>query len=193
MVRAAPDHATCYAAWAELLRYPGRGEDPALSEHVGLILEQAPERGVDLLPLLEYLEDNGPSALEEVFTRTFDANAERALEVGWHLYGENYARGAFMVRMRDLLRRLDVTENAELPDHISHVLLVLARADTGTARAIASGVLSPALAKILEGFGDQGNPYHGVMRGLKRFVDDAHSTPSEEAAPAGGAPSELER
>ena len=32
--------------------------------------------------------------LEELYTRTFDNVAERSLEVGWQLFGENYSRAA---------------------------------------------------------------------------------------------------
>ncbi len=42
---------------------------------------------------------------EELYTRTFDLNPVCALEIGWHLFGEDYERGAFLVRMRDQLRR----------------------------------------------------------------------------------------
>lgn len=166
---AAPE---AYAAWSELLRYPAGAGAPHLRAQVDLIEQAAPELSADLAPLLAYLEQHPDTALEEVFTKTFDSNAERALEVGWHLHGENYARGAFMVRMRGLLRKLEVIENSELPDHISHVLQVLARADASTAKALAGGVVSPALAKIMDGFGDQTNPYFGVVRGLKQFIDD---------------------
>ena len=102
---------------------------------------------------------------------TFDSNAERALEVGWHLHGENYARGAFMVRMRQLLAQHGVEERTELPDHVSHVLPVLARADDELRVALARGVLLPALEKIAAGFGDGDNPYLGVVTGLKKYIE----------------------
>jgi nitrate reductase assembly molybdenum cofactor insertion protein NarJ len=169
-----------YGAWAELLRYPHGVDAPRLREQVGVICAAAPEFADDLQPLLDFIEQNQDSELEEVFTRTFDSNAERALEVGWHLHGENYARGVFMVRMRGLLRQLAVPESSELPDHLSHVLQVLARAEQSVSRALAGSVVSPALAKILEGFGDQTNPYFGVVRGLKKFIDDRRKDTTHE-------------
>ncbi len=43
--------------------------------------------------------------VEEAFTRTFDVNPACALEVGWHLFGEEYTAAMFLVRMREELRK----------------------------------------------------------------------------------------
>jgi len=166
-----------YEVWANLLHYP-QGEDSSLlPNRIELIQSALPELGKDLAGLASYAATHSASELEEVFTRTFDSNAERALEVGWHLHGENYARGVFMVRMRKLLRDAGVEESCELPDHISHVLRVLARSEPKVATALANGVVSPALAKIANGFSDNGNPYLGVITSLKRFIDTQSAAP----------------
>ena len=70
-------------------------------------------------------EQLGSTELEELYTRTFDINPVCSLEVGWHLFGEDYNRGAFLVRMRGLLREHGIEEGAELPDHLESVLRVL--------------------------------------------------------------------
>lgn len=164
-------HSNLYRDWGELLSYPAEEESGAVCARIDRIRACVPDLADDLEPLRDYSSTHTGADLEEVFTRTFDSNAERALELGWHLHGENYARGAFMVRMRDLLRRLEVAESSELPDHVSHVLGVLAKADRELTSALARGVVSPALAKIEEGFTDTSNPYFGVITSLKRFVD----------------------
>lgn len=163
-------------AWAGLLHYPLPADAERLGARIQLIRGSAPEVGEELDALESYFASHRESELEEVFTRTFDSNAERALEVGWHLHGENYARGVFMVRMRKLLRDAGVEESSELPDHLSHVLLVMAHSDSSVSQALASGVVTPALNKIIEGFGDSGNPYLGVITGLLRYLD-AQSPP----------------
>ena len=40
-----------------------------------------------------FVEQHELWQIEETFTRTFDVNPACALEVGWHLFGEEYARG----------------------------------------------------------------------------------------------------
>ena len=160
-----------YEVWASLLHYPKGNDSTLLPERITILQNAYPGISGNLQPLLDYAACHSETELEEVFTRTFDGNAERALELGWHLHGENYARGVFMVRMRKLLRDAEVEESTELPDHLSHVLYVLARSIPEVSGALATGVVSPALAKIIDGFSNKENPYLGVITGLKRFID----------------------
>ncbi|MCC6395531.1 MAG: molecular chaperone TorD family protein [Bacteroidetes bacterium] len=101
--------------------------------------------------------------LEELYTRTFDINPVSSLEVGWHLYGETYERGAFLVRMRELLRRCSVEESTELPDHLTHLLLALGRIDGEEAGSFVAGHLLRAVDKMCEGFAGKDNPYAHVL------------------------------
>jgi len=174
---------TLCETWAGLFRYPGGVGHERLVNDLHELRGALPELGDDLEPLANWATEREPSALEELFTRTFDSNAERALEVGWHLHGENYARGVFLVRMRGLLREAGVTETTELPDHLSHLLLVMARSEPDVAGALARGVVTPALAKIAAGFDNQENPYFCALRGLERFLKDA-ATPDSPVAGA---------
>ena len=73
-----------------------------------------------------YSEPRDLHELEETYARTFDINPACALEVGWHLFGEEYARGLFLVRLRGEMREHGVEESSELPDHITHVLALIA-------------------------------------------------------------------
>lgn len=153
--------------WSDLLRYPGRERSVELASWIERLIAAEPDTLAHLAPLLAFAHSASGGELEELFVRTFENNKERALELGWHLYGENYARGSFMARMRGLLRDLGIKETIELPDHISHILMVLAQGDEALGRALARGVVLPALEKIEQGFTDQNNPYLGVVRGLK--------------------------
>ncbi len=174
--------ATLIEAWVDLLRYPAEGGGDRIGRRVAELRAAVPELEADLLPLSEYAQSRDDSELEEVFTRTFDSNAERALELGWHLHGESYARGAFMVRMRSLLREHGIEERCELPDHVSHLLPVLARAPEDQAAALARGVVSPALDKIAAGFADESNPYYGVITSLKKYLEDGYGADSADSA-----------
>ncbi|MFT7679126.1 MAG: nitrate reductase assembly molybdenum cofactor insertion protein NarJ [Planctomycetota bacterium] len=136
------------------------------------IANEGPALRESVSGLLEYIQEHPQTDLEEVYTRTFDSNVERALEVGWHIHGENYARGVFMARMRGLLRDHGIEESTELPDHLSHVLLVVAKAKPKLASALAGGVVAQALDKIVAGFSDDENPYCAVLAGLKQFLNE---------------------
>jgi len=159
-------------AFSDLLRYPGEGLSVNMSGWIDDIRTGAPEIESELEPLREYSAEHDESDLEEVFVRTFENNKERALELGWHLHGENYARGTFMARMRGILRDLEIKESVELPDHVSHMLSVVSHAEPDLAKALARQVVSPALTKIEAGFTRKDNPYYGVIVGLHNFIDD---------------------
>ena len=86
--------------------------------------------------------------LQELYAATFDLDPHCSLEVGWHLFGENYERGEFLVKMRVELRRLGVGESTELPDHLTHALAALGRMEPQEAAEFATACLFPALDKM---------------------------------------------
>ncbi len=109
-------------------------------------------------------------SLQELFIRTFDLSPVCTLEVGWHLYGENYERGAFLVRMREQLREHGLAESDELPDHLTHVLAVLGRMDCESGCEFAGRFVLPAMAKMMDGFKEKQNPFENVMKAIWRNV-----------------------
>lgn len=101
--------------------------------------------------------------LEEIYTRTFDLNPVCSLDIGWHLYAENYERGTFLVEMRNALKEHGLKETSELPDHLPMVFRLLARMEPGKAAALAEKSVFPALRKMVQGFPDSRNPYASLI------------------------------
>jgi nitrate reductase molybdenum cofactor assembly chaperone NarJ/NarW len=58
----------------------------------------------------QLVQNTALARLEELFTITFDMNPDTCLELGWHLYGESYQRGEFLVKMRQALDAAGVAE-----------------------------------------------------------------------------------
>ncbi|MAT39041.1 MAG: nitrate reductase molybdenum cofactor assembly chaperone [Ectothiorhodospiraceae bacterium] len=110
--------------------------------------------------------------LEELFTRTFDINPVASLEVGWHIYGEQYERGTFLVNMRARLRDRGIEEGTELPDHLTSVLRLLAALDAEEAAALSSQFLLPALKKIQEPLAAKKNPYSHAVEAVSLIVEE---------------------
>jgi len=151
-------------AVADLLTYPGPDGGPKIRDTIAAASEVLPGAAEHLEALAALTRSEPPGALEETFCRTFDNNANRALEVGWQIWGENYDRGAFLVRMRQLMRDTGVSETTELPDHLSHVLRVTARLGAETSRDFVISTVLPAVRKIRDGFKDsEDSPYLGVV------------------------------
>lgn len=99
--------------------------------------------------------------MQELYTMTFDLNPVATLEVGWHLWGEQYERGRFLADLRAKQAQLGIDEGTELPDHLT-TLLPMAAEDEDLAKKVIA-----ALDKIAKPLEEQGNPYRHVIRAAK--------------------------
>lgn len=122
----------------------------------------------------------GTVALQERFVTTFDLNPAAALEVGWHLFGEQYERGAFLVMLRDRLRAANISEAGDLPDHLRHVLPLVALMAEDERAAFAARYLTPALDKIGAAVPDD-NPFSDLVRAAREMT-----APTGQTAGASG-------
>jgi len=108
--------------------------------------------------------------LQEMFTQTFDLNPTCSLELGWHLFGENYERGLLLVRVREELRRHGLAESTELPDHLTHVLQLMERMEHETAADFGAACVLPALEKMLQAVHDKKNPFENVLLAVRSLL-----------------------
>jgi len=124
---------------------------------------------------LYFLEERPRFELEELYTQTFDLNPVCTLEVGWHLYGEQYERGRFMVRARELLAKMGQDEGGELPDFLPSLLSTLPRLEPGEASDLAAFLL-PAVGKMCDALGEKekgqetANPYHALLMAVRQAL-----------------------
>ncbi len=160
----------------ELLRYP--------DERYALLLDEAVSHSLDeCRAALERLRERTSvlslSELQGLYTRTFDLSPLCSLEVGWQLYGEDYARGSFLAYMRSVLAAHGVAERGELPDHLAHVLPAIARMPAG-ADDLRQRAALPAVRKMLKVFEGQANPYADLLRATAILLEIPVSKPEEE-------------
>jgi nitrate reductase assembly molybdenum cofactor insertion protein NarJ len=120
----------------------------------------------ELADLLRYPED---PLRQELYVQTFEFNPAGTLEIGWHLFGENYERGEFLVRMREQLRRHRIAESTELPDHLTHLLPLIACMEHGEAAQFVGEFILPALTKIRSAIHD--NAYELVIAGIAEKLE----------------------
>jgi nitrate reductase delta subunit len=175
------DRAAVHDALADLLEYPRAGHAERVQSLVGVVSRGLPESAAALAPLARFAAENSLGACEELYVRTFDANAERALEVGWQVFGEQYERGAFLVDLRGRMRAAGIAETTELPDHLTQVLRLLARIDAAEARTLADRAVGRSLQRVRENL-DEGNPFAGALDA----VEAALATIAAAPAAAGG-------
>jgi nitrate reductase molybdenum cofactor assembly chaperone len=150
-------------AFARLLSYPV-SELTEATEFLYVILQsRIPEAAEQVAAFGEFVERHTLHEQEETFTHTFDINPACALEVGWHLFGEEYDRGQFLVRLREEMRKYKLPESAELPDHLVHVLAVVAAMPRDEAHRFVTACVFPAVEKMQRALSGKETPYRHVI------------------------------
>jgi nitrate reductase molybdenum cofactor assembly chaperone NarJ/NarW len=156
-------NAETYDALARLLTYPDCDYRCQLALSIGLA---TPPAGSEVVRFATAIGELSTEQLQELFTQTFDLNPLCSLELGWHLFGENYERGLLLVRMRQELRRAGVAETTELPDHLTHALLLLGRLEHERAADFAAAIVLPALMKMLDALRGKNSAYEHLLLAL---------------------------
>ena len=165
-----------------VLAYPREGYQARVAECRKLLRGADEEAAAAMDAFCGSTEELNQVELEELYTRTFDLNPVCTLEVGWHIYGEQYRRGRFLVQARDLLQRVGIDEQGELPDHLMSLLPALIHIEPDDAAVFAGTYLVPAVDKMLSGLEGKANPYEQVLRAVRQLL----GTFAVEAAPVEG-------
>jgi len=169
-------------ALSRLFEYPTEQTSESAELLYVLLQDEVPEAATCIAQFGQFLEQNAPTTAEEKFTELFDINPACALEVGWHLFGEEYARGMFLVRLREEMRKHELSESSELPDHITHVLAVVAAMPEEEAIRFVKACVQPAVEKMLQAVSKQESPYVDVVRGLSLILKHVWGEPSSDVA-----------
>jgi nitrate reductase delta subunit len=174
-----PETRQLLACLSRLVSYPCDGYMTDVEACAVGLSRIDPAVGAAFQPFADLLRGLSTEARQEIYTHTFDLNPVCALDVGWHLYGEQYERGAFMVRMRQALARHGIVENGELPDHLSHLLLLTSRLDDAEAAELVPDSLLPAIDKMLASLEKAETPFRALVATV-RSVLVAHAAAMAE-------------
>lgn len=167
-----------YDCLSDLLAYPADAINERSARCVRLLTESDSPALPCLKKFSDYVESSGVDRLQELYTRTFEINPVTALEVGWHLYGERYERGEFLVKMRQMLRDLDLKESSELPDHLTQALKALGRLEKDDAELFAGRYVLPAIDKMISGFKGKESAYADVIEGIRCELTNQFGSPT---------------
>ena len=154
---------TIYSRLALLFEYPEEGYGERALECLEELSREKSPAALLLEKFCAEIRHLTTDELQELFTRTFDLNPVCTLEIGWHLYGEEYQRGEFLVKMRQQLRAQEVEESIELPDHLTHALTLLGRLEPDEAAEFAGQYLLPALDKMRAGWQKNHNAFRALL------------------------------
>jgi nitrate reductase molybdenum cofactor assembly chaperone NarJ/NarW len=157
-----------YRLFAELLSYP----TPALKTQVRQCDRQlAPDypQAAELITSFESaIANTSIDRLEEIYTSTFDVNPICFPYPGFHLFGESFKRGEFLVKLQQKYQEqgFKAPEN-ELADHLPVLLQFLSTLNTDAvlAQELIEDCLVPALQQMSKGFKTD-NPYATLLPAL---------------------------
>lgn len=163
---------------AALVEYPDAEFNGALRRCCGVAGAVAPETAARLASFGDEVGVMPLARLQEAYIDAFDLDPACALDVGWHLHGERRERGELLALLRERLRAAGVTESTQLPDHLTHVLMLLARQPADERAALAADC-TVSLDHVREALRRRASPYAAL-------IDAVHSVVAGCAAPGKG-------
>lgn len=172
-----------YIKIAKTLCYPNKETVANVKSLINDLNTIGPEFNEIFGPYLSYLESKDFTSLEESYTQTFDVQAVCPLEVGYALFGEDYKRGEFLVRVSGLHKEYNSDLiNSELADYLPNILMLLAKIpENEFKKDFIEKLLMPALARMVATF-DQSkeiNPFSRPIRVLSQLLNKEYKMNSK--------------
>ncbi len=151
--------------FAGLLEYPRPGLGEMARECERSAAGTGAARG--LAEFRRFVERTPSAQLEEAYTAAFDQGADRCPYVGYHLFGDGYARSAFLRELRSRFRERGLDTGSELPDHLSCLLRLASAYGPGQEREeLVREAILPALERMTGGPAAEPDAYTGLLKAL---------------------------
>ena len=167
--------------------YPGSAEKTRAAADTVRRFEGGPakEATVQALEnLAVWVEQAVPGEPEERYSRLFDLSPVCTLNLGYHLFGESYERGALLAGLTSELAAVGLTAGDEIPDHLTVLLRLLGRLSPEDARILLNEALLPGLAQVLTKLAQSTDPWSEVIRALTQLLAQDAARSLEVAAHA---------
>ncbi len=161
------------------LEYP----DEKSAEYCARTRRVLPEEFTDMHEGLTGLEQwlNGAThgQPEEWYSRLFDLNPDCTLNIGYHLFGEQYERGALLAGLVSEHRKVGLGVPDDLPDYLPAILRLLARVEElEDAQTLTSHALLPALSRMKTDLAKSDAPWVPVLIALPAVLESTFDTVS---------------
>lgn len=174
-----------YEILASALEYPGEDWDTRLDRCKQWLTIQEPDVAVQFIRFRRNIKDLSIEKMQELYTQTFDLNPVCTLDIGYHLFGENYKRGELLARLRETESNYELGQSNQLPDHLPVLLRLLAKLEDEELRlALIGEILIPALGKMIEALSQTDNPYRVLIEVISNALKN--EVPEGSLLPAPG-------
>ena len=149
---------------ASLLEYPSSDLNLRVERAKQWLTNQEPEVTVQFISFRRKIRAFSVDKLQELYTQTFDLNPVCTLDIGYHVFGENYKRGELLAKLRETEAPFELGQANQLPDHLPVLLRLLTKLEDEELRlALISEILIPALGKMVEALNQTHNPYRDLI------------------------------
>jgi len=156
-----------YKILARLLEYPDEDWNTPVERWEQRLTTEGDEVPPQLVELRRKLRDLPIESLQELYTRTFDLNPVCTLDIGYHLFGENYKRGELLAGLRETEAPFELGQQNQLPDYLPVLLRLLVKLEDQELReSLIVELLIPALSKMLQSLDDANNPYRYLIQAI---------------------------
>lgn len=174
-----------YEILASALEYPGEDWDTRLDRCKQWLTIQEPDVAVQFIRFRRNIKDLSIEKMQELYTQTFDLNPVCTLDIGYHLFGENYKRGELLARLRETESNYELGQSNQLPDHLPVLLRLVAKLEDEELRlALIGEILIPALGKMIEALSQTDNPYRVLIEVISNALKN--EVPEGSLLPAPG-------
>ncbi|MBS4024937.1 MAG: nitrate reductase molybdenum cofactor assembly chaperone [Clostridia bacterium] len=151
-----------YQLFSEVLEYPTPNLEEKVNECIAITASVNSKAAARLEKFKGFVAQTPPGRLEEIYSGTFDLQPTSYPYAGYHLFGENYKRGAFMVKLQEQYKEHGFSAENELPDHIAVILRFLSTTqDDENTSILLKECLIPVLTRLTKAFGEQDQNYYG--------------------------------
>lgn len=172
-----------YALLAELTDYPGAGWAARLAEAPRALAAASPVARGLIADFARSAAGYTPAALEELYTQTFDLQPECTLNLGHHLFGEDWKRSTLLIELKPLYQRHGIDPEPELPDHLCWLLRLFAAVPGDPeVRELVESCLRPAVRSLEQKLA-RDNPYATLLQGLYLLLANEPQTAEPAAEP----------
>jgi len=170
-------------ALADLFEYPRSGWNERLNECRWLARSFLPDRVTPLSGFHRRVEGLPIEELQELYTSTFDLKPVCTMEIGYHLFGDNYKRGVFLANLRKMESPYDLGQDRQLPDYLPVLLRLLARIEHDELRGDLIGqCVVPGMETMFKELDRENNPFADLVAATMMILE---SDPRDECLVSG--------
>ena len=157
--------------FADILDYPDTGL-PRIAHNCAIHLgESFPEIAKPVRKFADFVNSQSLTALEELYTQTFDITPNASLYMGYHLFGETPRRSEFLIHLTEAYKAHSFSCGIELADHLGIMLRFLSVAeDPEFTLPLLEECILPTLEKTEKSLKKDDSEYALVIGALRDFL-----------------------